>query len=64
LRVRKDADLLAGKLKAKGYPALVDAGGGDGWIRVIVGPFSGVAAAKEYRTKLRGDGFDTMLRKR
>jgi len=64
LRVQKDAELLAGKLKAKGYPAMVDTGAGDGWIRVVVGPFSGADAAKEYRTKLRGDGFDTMLRKR
>lgn len=64
LRVQKDAELLASKLKAKGYPALVDTGAGDGWIRVVVGPFSGADAAKEYRTKLRGDGFDTMLRKR
>ncbi len=63
LRVRKDADLLAGKLKAKGYPAAVSESRGDGLIRVIVGPFASAEEAKTYRTRLKKDGFDTMLRK-
>ena len=62
LRVSKDAQALAGRLKAKGYPAAVS-DKGDGYVRVVVGPFASEAAAKTYRTKLAKDGFDTMLRK-
>lgn len=64
LRVDKDAKLLAAKLEGKGYPAAVDSARGDGWFRVIVGPFSSKEAAQGYRAKLRSDGFDTILRKR
>jgi len=63
LRVPKDAEMLAGTLKEKGYPAAVQAGQNDGWNRVLVGPFQSAEAAKDFRTRLKKDGFDTMLRK-
>ena len=63
LRVQSDARLLAGKLSAKGYPAMLFNQGGDGWVRVLVGPFRTTDAAKEYRRKLKAEGFDSILRK-
>ena len=63
LRTRQDADLLAGKLKAKGYPVEVNSSRDDGWIRVVVGPFSAPEDAKQYKARLSQEGFDTMLRK-
>jgi cell division septation protein DedD len=63
VRVEADALELAGKLKEKGYPASVNAGQGDGWQRVVVGPFQSPEAASAFKTKLSADGFDTMLRK-
>ena len=63
VRVEADATQLAGQLKSKGYPAVVNAGKGDGWQRVVVGPFSSPEAAKSFKAKLTKDGFDTMLRK-
>lgn len=61
LRVRKDADLLAGKLKGMGYPAGVRAD--SEWNRVVVGPFASAEAAKGYRGRLKNDGFDTLVRR-
>ena len=63
LRTQADAAQLAAKLKAKGYPATVSAGQGDGWQRVMVGPFDSSEAAQAFKAKLTKDGFDTMLRK-
>ena len=63
LRVRSDARLLADKLSAKGYPALLFSQGGDGWVRVLVGPFRTADTAQEYRRKLKAEGFDSILRK-
>lgn len=63
LRVPKDAQMLAGTLKEKGYPAAVETGQSDGWNRVLVGPFQSAEAAKDFRARLKKDGFDTMLRK-
>ena len=61
VRVKKDAEMLAGKLKTQGYPASVQMAGD--WNRVIVGPFASAEAAQDYKTRLGKDGFDTMLRK-
>ncbi len=63
LRVQSDGRLLADKLSAKGYPAMLFNQGGDGWVRVLVGPFRTTDAAKEYRRKLKAEGFDSILRK-
>ena len=63
LRVRSDAEMLAGKLKAKGYRATVFEQGSDEWHRVLVGPFSSPDAAKKDQRKLRADGLDSILRK-
>ena len=63
VRVEADAAQLAGKLKSKGYPAAVNSAKGDGWQRVVVGPFSSPEAAQSFKSKLGKDGFDTMLRK-
>lgn len=63
LRVRSDAQLLVNKLKAKSYAAELYDQGGDGWHRVVVGPFADVARAKAAQTKMRADGLQTILRK-
>ena len=63
LRVRSDAQLLVNKLKAKKYPAALYDQGGDGWHRVVVGPFTDVGRAKAAQTKMRADGLQTILRK-
>jgi cell division protein FtsN len=63
VRVEADAVELAGKLKAKGYPATVSSEKNDGWQRVLVGPFQSEEAAGSFKDKLGKDGFDTMLRK-
>ena len=63
LRVRSDAEMLASKLKAKGYPATLFEQDSDEWHRVLVGPFNSTDAAEEYQTKLKADGLDSILRK-
>lgn len=63
LRVQSDAQLLANKLSAKGYPTSLFSQSGDGWIRVLVGPFDTTDTAKEYRRKLKAEGFYSILRK-
>jgi cell division septation protein DedD len=62
LRVKSDAQLLVSKLKAKKYPVALYTQGGDGWNRVIVGPFAGADAAKAAQKKLTSDGLKTILR--
>lgn len=62
LRVRSDAELLVTKLQAKKYPVALYSQGGDGWNRVIVGPFADVDAAKAAQAKLQSDGLKTILR--
>ena len=63
LRVRSDAQLLVNKLKAKNYVAALYDQGGDGWHRVVVGPFADAGRAKAAQTKMRADGLQTILRK-
>ena len=63
LRVQSDAQLLADKLSAKGYPTSLFGQNNDGWIRVLVGPFDTTDTAKEYRRKLKTEGFYSILRK-
>lgn len=62
LRTRPDAQTLVNKLKAKNYPVVLYDKGGDGWFRVVVGPFPTVDAAKAQQRRLRTDGLDTILR--
>ena len=62
VRVAADANNVAGNLKGKGYPAYIEADRGDGWHRVLVGPFASREAAEEYRKRLTADGFNTILR--
>ena len=62
LRVRSDAQLLVSKLKAKKYPVALYDQGGDGWHRVVVGPFASVDKAKAAQSRLRADGLQTILR--
>ena len=63
LRVASDARLLVNKLKAKGYPVALYSRGGDGWNRVVVGPFRSVDTAKAAQKRLQSDGLRTILRK-
>lgn len=62
VRVQGDAAMLAGKLTAKGYPAVVYSGGSDGLHRVILGPYSGRDDAKAVQAKLKADGLDSLIR--
>lgn len=64
VRVQGDAAMLAGKLTAKGYPAVVYSGGTDGLHRVILGPYSGRDEAKAAQDKLKADGLDSLIRAR
>ena len=62
VRVAADANNVAGNLRQKGYPAHIEADRGDGWHRVLVGPFASREAAEESRKRLTTDGFNTILR--
>ena len=62
LRVRSDAQLLVSKLKDKKYPVALYDKVGDGWHRVVVGPFASVYEAKATQNRLRADGLQTILR--
>lgn len=63
LRVRSDAQLLVSKLKDKQYPVALYDQGGDGWHRVVVGPFASVNEAKDAQNRMRADGLQTILRR-
>jgi cell division protein FtsN len=62
-RVRADAAMMVEELRAKGYPVVLYEGAGDGWYRVLVGPFSDVEMAEPYQERLKADGLDSILRK-
>lgn len=63
VRIKNDAQLMVDKLKNSGYrAALHDAG--DGWFRIVVGPFSDEAAAKADQKRLSADGLDSLLRRK
>jgi cell division septation protein DedD len=62
VRVAADANNVADNLRQKGYPAHLEADRGDGWHRVVVGPFASREAAEEIRKRLTADGFNTLLR--
>ena len=63
MRVRADAQMLVGKLRTKNYPVALFDRAGDGWHRVVIGPFPNVESAKAERRKLAADGFKTILRR-
>ena len=63
LRVRSDAQLLVSKLQDKQYPVALYDKGGDGWHRVVVGPFASVNEAKDAQNRMRADGLQTILRR-
>ncbi|MDA0205334.1 MAG: SPOR domain-containing protein [Acidobacteria bacterium] len=62
VRVAADANSVASNLRGKGYPAHIEADRGDGWHRVLVGPFASREAAEESRKRLTTEGFNTLLR--
>jgi cell division protein FtsN len=64
VQVQKDAEVLVQQLRAKGHPAaLTDQG--DGWYRVVVGPFNTPGDAEAYQKRLAADGMTkTMIRRR
>jgi cell division septation protein DedD len=63
VRIKNDAQLMVDKLKSSGYrAALHDAG--DGWFRIVVGPFNDEAAAKADQKRLSADGLDSLLRRK
>jgi cell division protein FtsN len=63
VRVEKDAEAFVQQLRSKGHPASVS-NRGDGWYRIIVGPFNDEAAASAYQKRLRADGVESLLRRR
>ena len=62
VRVAGDAAILSGRLRERGYPVHVAAGSGDGWHRIMVGPFASREAAQESEARLKADGFETVLK--
>lgn len=63
VRIKNDAQMMVDKLKSSGYrAALYDAG--DGWFRIVVGPFNDEAAAKADQKRLSADGLDSLLRRK
>ena len=62
LRVRSDAQLLVSMLKDKKYPVALYDKGGDGWHRIVVGPFASVYEAKATQNRLLANGLQTILR--
>jgi cell division septation protein DedD len=64
VRVQKDAEVYVEQLRAKGHPAALS-DQGDGWYRVVVGPFNGMPDAEAYQKRLQAEGVqNTMIRKR
>ena len=63
MRVRADAQMLVSKLRAKKYPVALYDQAGDGWHRVVIGPFPNDASAKASQKKLAADGYKTILRR-
>jgi cell division septation protein DedD len=62
VRIKNDAQMMVDKLKGSGYrAALHDAG--DGWFRIVVGPFNDEAAAKADQKRLSADGLDSLIRR-
>jgi cell division septation protein DedD len=62
VRIKNDAQMMVDKLKSSGYrAALHDAG--DGWFRIVVGPFNDEAAAKADQKRLSADGLDSLIRR-
>jgi cell division septation protein DedD len=62
VRVADDAAILSNRLRERGYPTHVAAGTGDGWHRIMIGPFASKEAAQESQLRLKADGFDTVLK--
>jgi cell division protein FtsN len=63
VRIKNDAQMMVDKLNSSGYrAALHDAG--DGWFRIVVGPFNDEAAAKADQKRLSADGLDSLLRRK
>jgi cell division protein FtsN len=62
VRVKKDADVYVEQLRAKGHPATVS-DQGDGWYRVVVGPFKSTDEAEAYQKRLLAEGVKSLLRK-
>jgi cell division septation protein DedD len=62
VRVAADANNVANNLRQKGYPVHIEADRGDGWHRVLVGPFASREAAQVSLQRLTSDGFKPMLR--
>ncbi len=63
VRVKRDAEVYVEQLRAKGHPAAVS-DQGDGWYRVVVGPFNSVSEAETYQKRLLAEGVKSLLRKR
>ncbi|MEX2303092.1 MAG: SPOR domain-containing protein [Bryobacterales bacterium] len=62
VRVKGDAEVYVQQLKAKGHPALLS-DRGDGWYRVMVGPFNTDSDAKDYQKRLEQEGVDSLIRR-
>lgn len=63
VRVKGDAEVYVQQLKAKGHPAVLS-DRGDGWYRVMVGPFGSDSDAKAYQKHLEKEGVDSIVRRR
>ena len=57
----EDADVLAGALRKRGYPATAHRDAADGMIHVRIGPFSTRDDANKWRMKLLNDGYNAIV---
>jgi cell division septation protein DedD len=60
---RENADALVEALRKKSFPAFVLAHEGNPFYRVDVGPYPDAAHARSVTEELKGDGFQTVLKK-
>ena len=60
---REDAEVLQDALRRKQYPVIIATGAGDKLFHVQIGPFSDPKEAETARSRLQGDGYNSILKR-
>ena len=63
VRVREDAEALVESLHRKGYKVTLNSQAGDGWYRILLGPFASEHAAQDMKAQLERDGYKSILKR-
>jgi len=63
LRIKEDADELVQDLRKKGYQPLIYSQARDGWHRIILGPFPSESGARDVKSRLERDGYNSIIKK-